>query len=152
MNCEEDLIRPYVEYPKADLQDEILLRKLQNRASNGEVLDVDIAIINTVVKNKSYDKPYHVAMGIILERSSLEVIAWDVLGPEDTEESNVKQLHSRFIGYILSQGKPEEIKVRDKKMARIFEEFCNKLNIKIDVVGSLPSTDEFLTCISQFKF
>lgn len=122
------------------IEDDLLIEKMKKQKYLKNAVEFDTAFINSVVEDKKYERPIMPKLLVIADSKTGIMLHYNVMLPEDDE---IQQIVDFFIDFILNQGKPRTIYVRDEYMQDLLSDLCKKINIKILISEELPSIDMF---------
>ncbi|MEG2018116.1 MAG: hypothetical protein RR128_06605 [Clostridium sp.] len=139
-----------INYDIPVLGDELLVKRLKNLKNSNTSLELDIAFLNSTVKDKNFDKPFLTRLAMIVDRKRGTVLAHYMMTPQN--EVIVKEnLLGTIIDYSLQVGKPKEIWVRDKMMAAMISGLCEQIGINMKVSGYLKGIDTVVESFDRFR-
>ncbi|NMA50125.1 MAG: hypothetical protein GX947_10260 [Tissierellia bacterium] len=128
-------------YLKPEWTDEIYIANLNRAKRLKETWEMDIAYLNSIVKDKEYDRPIEVRVCVLFDKASKMLINQEMLNPLGDQ---VQSVFDVLLEAILNLGKPTKIIVRDKYMFYILKDLCERINIKLEIKEKLPSVDSFV--------
>ncbi len=128
-------------YLKPELTDEILIANLKRAKRLKETWEMDIAYLNSIIKDKEYDRPIEVRVCVLFDKASKMLINQKMLDPL---EDQIQSVFDVLLEAILNLGKPAKIIVRDKHMFYTLKDLCERTNVKLDIKEKLPSVDIFV--------
>lgn len=148
INEEEDMSILDGGYIVPILQDQLLIKRLKNEKKNNSILELDIVYLNTVIKEKGYDKPIIPRLSLLVDKESGMILSQNMIAP-DEDEINI--IFDAVINYIIQKGRPKKIIVRDIKIRSILSDLCNKIDVDVLESERLAGIDDFLQNIG-FSF
>ena len=148
LNYEMPLLIPHIHYAVPVLEDQLLMKRLKNKAKNNSVLELDIAYLNSVINDKSYDKPIIPRLCILADKRSGMLLSQNMVAPEDDE---IDAMFGAVINYILQAGRPERIVVREKYSSSIIADLCKQTGIDVMESGKLPAIDDFIEAFYEYR-
>lgn len=130
---------PEEEHTHLVLEDELLVRRLKKRSMTDQILEMDLVCLGVRIDNKEFKRPIMPILFLMLEKKSGMVIDQDMLCPNDDKR---QILIKSLVNFILDQGRPRKIFVRDEDCGRVLWDLCQKLSIEITVSGKLELVDD----------
>lgn len=122
------------------LCDEKLLNDLKKSKHTKNGLIIDLAYLNTVINDKGLKKPANALMFIVVDKKSQMIIHGNILSPKHDEISEVINF---LITYILHDGIPETVYIRNPMVFAAVVDICERCNIELRLT-SLPMVDSIL--------
>jgi len=140
---------PPKQYMVPILQNDILVARMNKQKRNKNEIELDIAYLNSCIRDKDFERPIIPRLLILADRGSGMLLDQKLLTPEDDETQDV---FNYFINYIGQMGKPKAIYVRDEYFASLLSDFCEKTNIPIKIQGRLWAIDTFVRAFAEQGF
>lgn len=149
ISSEEDLLIPDMKYPVPVLEDELLVQRLKNQKQSKSILELDIAYLNSTIKDKAYDKPFIARLCVLMDAKRELILSQNMLSPDDSDVDIIFEL---IINYIIQNGKPKSIVVRDEYLTSILYDLCIQLEIELIQSEQLACIDEFIEGFYKYRF
>ncbi len=122
------------------INDELLLAKLNKLKDINNEIELDTLFLNVVINDKEFEKPFLGKLLIIAECKSGMLIDQSMLSPKDDVTENVLGI---FINFLMQNGKPKTVYIRDEYMKDCLVDLCEKIGILLKVKGKLKAIDTF---------
>jgi hypothetical protein len=142
------LLLPQRKYLIPILKDELLLSRMAKQTTTSAEIEVDIAYLNTIIRDKEYDRPIAGRICILADSKSGMIIDQHILSPEDNE---VQYIFDMVIPYILNMGKPKKIFVRDEYLFHLLVDLCERTKIGLHIKSRLNAIDYFIEEFVNFR-
>jgi hypothetical protein len=94
-----------------------------------------------VLERNEEGVPLLMRLGVIVNNKSGVILDQRFLGAGEDGE---RQMLDMFINFVVDQGRPETVMVRDKFAAATLKDFCGKIGVKLVHSKGLPKVDEFV--------
>ncbi len=132
---------PYI-YDKIKINNELLIKKMMNKKKTANEIECELFCpIMPIQENKS-DRPYLPQMFVMADIKTEMMINYEMVQPEDNKVQLVLDI---LIDYILKNGRPKTIYVRDDKMTGIIADLCKRIDVKLIEQLNLPIIDDFIS-------
>lgn len=128
-------------YIKPQLTDEIFIANLKRAKQLKETWEIDIAYLNSIIKDKEYDRPIELRVCVLFDKARKMIINEEMLDPL---KDQVQSVFNVLLEPMQALGRPSKIMVRDKYMFYILEDLCERINVKLEIKEKLPSIDKFV--------
>ncbi|HHU32639.1 MAG: DUF7309 domain-containing protein [Zhaonellaceae bacterium] len=122
------------------LTDELLLAKFKKQKSIKNEIELDTLYLNSIIDDKEFEKPILGRLLLIADCKSRRILDQHLLSPKDDVIQNIFGI---FINYLLHEGKPKTVYVRDHYIEDYLQDLCEKLGISLKVKGKLKTIDFF---------
>ena len=132
-------------FSPVEIEDENILQQISLAPRNHRGLIVDLVYLNTSSRDKNYSRPINPLLFIVLDEESQMVIGGHVLDPEDDEIGFVL---SFLADYILQEGKPDRIFVRNPAVWSAMIDICEENDIEL-IVTPLQMIDFMIEDMSD---
>lgn len=149
INYEMPVFIPEVQYNIPVLQDEILIKRLKKQPQDSAILELDIAYLNSAIKERGYDKPLIPRLCVLADVRSGMLLEQIMMTPDDDE---VEVIFGIIINYIMQRGKPKQIIVRDEYISSILTDLCKQVGVEMVISGEMPGIDEFVESFFQYRY
>jgi hypothetical protein len=150
---QEDLVR--VESPPApefepDLN-EFLLERVAGFATVRATLEVGLRAGPGAVQERQGQRPFFPWVMLVVDPNGGRVVGHDVLSPVPTMDA----VYCGAAGVLLDilseqQARPQEIRVRNERVAVLFRGLCRRLGIRLTVRPHLPQLEQALESMVRF--
>ncbi len=124
-------------YPDVIIEDETLMSRLKKMKMNNYSIEVDVVYIKAVVKDEEYYRPVLPRLCIIADLNGI-ILDQNMLGPENDE---IQEVLDMTIDFILNNGKPKCIYVRDEYYQSMLKDLCKQTKIRLEVQSRLNAID-----------
>lgn len=148
LNYEVPLVIPQMEYPIITINDEVFVQRIIKQKNSNDTLELDIAILNTVIRDRKFEKPVIHRMCILADVNKGIILDQAMITPNDDEIDNIFGI---LINYINQIGKPKKIIVRDKATWSLLSDIGKKFDINIEIKGRLKTIDDFVQMFEQYQ-
>lgn len=139
---EIQLVIPTVSYTPVKINNDILIQKIKNAGSMGNIsLQADTCYMTSPVQEKRGERPYFPRLFILVDQKSGWVMDFEMY-QSINDDANVAL--NKLMNIFLEKGIPKEIQVRGDAMAAILDDFCKKIGVKLRVVKHLSVLDEVM--------
>lgn len=132
-------------FSPVEIEDENILQQISLAPRNHRGLIVDLVYLNISSRDKNYSRPINPLLFIVLDEESQMVIGGHVLDPEDDEIGFVL---SFLADYILQEGKPDRIFVRNPAVWSAMIDICEENDIEL-IVTPLQMIDFMIEDMSD---
>ncbi|HEY5587328.1 MAG TPA: hypothetical protein VIK86_00070 [Candidatus Paceibacterota bacterium] len=122
------------------INDELLLVKLNKLKTTRNEIEVDTLYLNVVINDKEFERPILGKPLIIADCKSGMLIDQNMLSPKDEVVQNIFGI---FINFLMQNGKPKTVYVRDEYIKDYLENLCEKIGVSLKVKGKLKAIDAF---------
>lgn len=126
----EPLCLPEVidKFSPVEIEDKDVLQQILLAPNNNHGLIIDLTYLNISISDKNYPQPVNPLMFIVLDEESQTIIGTHMLNPEDDEISLVL---SFLVDYILQNGKPNRLFIRNPIIWAAIVDICEKNDIEL---------------------
>nr|PZN07278.1 MAG: hypothetical protein DIU64_12635 [Caldicoprobacter oshimai] len=139
---EIELGYPIAIYRKIEINDDVLIRKLNNvKRNKNMVIEVDTLYMPAPVRESKDARPYYPRIYVAIEAKTSFVMGYDIY---KSKEEDVDISLNNLVNMFLDNGLPGEIHVRGDRMASIVQDLCKKTGIRLKITGVLPAVDSFI--------
>lgn len=138
LNTARELVPFPVELNYYTFTNEIYLKKLKQKRQTQADLSLDMLYIPNPVQEKKTDVPYFPRLVILANNKVGTILAQRMLGVEDDLTDALLDL---LDDYILKQGRPAVLRVRDERTGCSVEDICKKIGVKLIQNEGLPVVD-----------
>lgn len=114
-------------YPIELVDKNIFIELNQNKKSYNSIY-IDFIYLNTMISDELYDKPVNALLFVVMDKKSRQVIHMEVLKPDDDE---IEFVISFFIQYILQNGRPRYLYVRNPSVYCAVADICDQCEIEL---------------------
>lgn len=121
------------------ISDELLLVKLNKLKATRNEIELDTLYLNVLINDKEFERPFLGNLLIIADCKSGMLIDQNMLSPKDEVVQNI----GIFINYLMQNGKPKTVYVRDEYIKDYLENLCEKIGVLLKVKGKLKAIDAF---------
>lgn len=146
INSSEEKYVPSISYEIPALEDEVLIQRLKNQERNDEIIEIDLPIIPTTIRDSSWDKPIMPRMCMLASENDGIILAQQMIEPGN-DNISVQIIIGTFINYIMQCGRPIKVKVRDSYIKSYIYDLCSKINVEIEETQNLVVIND---CIETF--
>jgi len=122
------------------INDELLLVKLNKLKICKDEIELDTLYLNFEINDKEFERPILGKLLIIADCKSGMVIDQNMLSPKDEVVQNILGI---FINFMMQNGKPKTVYVRDEYIKDYLENLCEKIGVLLKVKGKLKAIDAF---------
>lgn len=123
-------------YPNVLLKENKQIKAWKARPAADYSIEMDWSYINRPVFGE--ERGEFPLLLLAADASSGVVVGCELLSPRDSKTDTVFGM----LGDLMnSPGKPREVRVSDKELAAVLEDFCRKLNIRLVQKKSLPKVN-----------
>lgn len=135
-------VRPEMidKFEPVELCDEDIFNELEKSKLTKKGLIIDLAYLNTYIEDKKFKKPINALMFIVVDEKSQMIIHGNLLSPEDDE---IGEVINFFVNYILHDGLPEAVYIRNPMVYAAIVDICERYGIEL-VMTNLPMIDSIL--------
>jgi len=140
---------PPKEYRIPIVEDEVLIGRLKQQKKTKSELELDTLFLNTAINDSKSGRPIIPVMFMLADRQSGLPLDQELLTPGDDD---ITRILSSVINYIANLGRPKKIVVRDEEMAHLLSDLCRRVDIQIEIQGSLKVIDAFAEEFENFSF
>jgi hypothetical protein len=137
---------PHRKYPLPVITDELLLARLKKQKSTWCIIELDTLYLNASIKDENYEKPILPVLLALADFRTGTVLNQEMLMPDDDD---VEAIINMIISYILKNGKPQKIFVRDEYVSSILFDLCSKIKISLEEQSHLDALDEFTKAFNE---
>ncbi|MGL5084369.1 MAG: DUF7309 domain-containing protein [Clostridium sp.] len=141
INFETPLYIPQRDYPIININDEVFVQRIIKEKKTSEVVELDIAILNSTIRDKEFEKPIIHRRCILADVKKGIILDHTMITPNDDEIDNIFGI---LINYIKQRGKPKKVVVRDKATWSLLSDIGKKFDINIEIKGRLKVIDDFV--------
>lgn len=135
---EKEFNVPARQIPSTLIKDELLITRLKRLKQKLFKIELDTFYLNFSIEDKGFDKPFIANLLLIADRGAGVALDQKMLTPKDDIADEVLTM---LVNLMMEMGKPAAIYVRDVYMAGLIFDLCRKLNIAINIEGSLDTID-----------
>ncbi|ENY97068.1 hypothetical protein HMPREF1093_02081 [Hungatella hathewayi 12489931] len=128
------------EYPGIELEDQELRQKLKEQRQTNQELAIELAYLQTEVRDQEYDRPLCPRVLIVMDWKRDMILNMDLMRPEDYE---IDVILNFFIPYVLSNGRMKKIRARNPWVFAALIDICEYCGIEL-VKTSLGKVDNML--------
>jgi len=128
-------------------QDELLRKRLQMKARNGVLLEIDLVYLPTPIQEKKEETPYFPRLLLLFDHNQKRLLGQKLLDKKNKSEEAVS---NALIDYVDQYGKPNKILVRDKYFLNYVDSLCSQLEIPAEFDKGVPCVDEFAEEMAGF--
>lgn len=132
-------------FTPVEIEDEKILQQITLAPSNHHGLIVDLVYLNMSSYDNNHSRPINPLLFIVLDEESQMVIGGHMLDPEDDEIGFVL---SFLADYILQEGKPDRIFVRNPAVWSAMIDICEESNIEL-IITPLQMIDFMIEDMSN---
>ncbi|WP_434690853.1 DUF7309 domain-containing protein [Hungatella sp. SB206] len=120
------------EYPEIELEDQELRQKLKEQRQTNQELAIELAYLQTEVRDQEYDRPLCPRVLIVMDWKRDMILNMDLLRPEDYE---IDVILNFFIPYVLSNGRMKKIRARNPWVFAALIDICEYCGIELKKTG-----------------
>ncbi|MEG0548653.1 MAG: hypothetical protein RR518_07600 [Coprobacillus sp.] len=120
----------YDKYTAIELSDESIYTQLKKQKKTSDELYIDLHYMNSSIEDKQYKKPANALMFLVVDARSQMIVHCELLKPVDDEISVVLNY---IIPYILEDGIPSKIYVRNPTVFVAIDNIANECGICLDM-------------------
>lgn len=128
------------QFPSLTLTEKRLLKELKEAPKNDCILEAECDYAGSAITDKKYDGPVNPMLCLLAERNSGMILNAEMVGPD---EDAMVVLAETVVGFILTHGAPEEIRVSNVIIEAILEQVCQVAGIQLRRVKKLSVVSEF---------
>lgn len=143
------LNKPLKKFRIPIVEDEVLIGRLKQQKKTRSELELDTLFLNAVINESKSGRPIIPVMFMLADRHSGLPLDQELLSPGDNDISTIL---GSLINYIQNSGRPKKIVVRDEETAHLLSDLCGRVEIPIEVRGSLRAIDTFAEEFEKFSF
>lgn len=130
-------VKPLV-VPVPMLRDELLAARIRQRPVYQETLELDLLMRKESILEESLGRPLMPMLLAMADTKSGTILAHRPLTYQDNEMDQIFDIVVRF---VMEQGRPKVIQVRDQRVKAILADLCAKAGIMLEIRPSLPVLD-----------
>lgn len=134
------------EFPIAELEDEILKKKLQKRPRVEGELQLDFIYLNGHLEEEGYDRPVNPLAFMAVEGTSGMVITVELLGPDEEE---IEIVLNFLVQFIEQFGRVKTVIARNPWIFAALEDLCEYCGIEL-VSGDMPELEEAVESMREY--
>ncbi len=138
---------PYV-YDEIEIKDELLIKKMKSKKKTATEIECELFFPFFPIQESKVQRPYFPEMFVVADVNTEMIIYHEAVQPEDNKIQIVLDI---LIEYIMKNGRPKTIFVRDEKMAGIIADLCEKIDIKLVKLLNLPLIDDFILSMEDMN-
>lgn len=115
------------------MSDDIMAAKLKKaikKKKSSARLEIDMFYLRSGVADEEFEKPFIPKVAVIAEHASGMVLDQRLLNPSDDDVSCLTQM---LAAWILDNGAPREVMVRNRVIKALVEDLCEKCQIKLSI-------------------
>ncbi len=125
------------------LEDELLIKKLENTEMNRGTYEVDLTYTNVSITDGEYRKELWPKFFIMANTTTGIIFDSDYLQPDELVKTDA-YVCNRFANNLLKHGIPNEIIIRNSHLLSILGDLCIKLGIHIELTKRLPISESLV--------
>ncbi len=129
------------------LTDEELLSELKTVKKCRVVLEMDLTVMGTTIKDKEYKKPANPVFCMIADAKSGMMLKCEIQEPQ---KDPIAALAEELVGFIFRFGAPKEVRVSNIIVEAGLEQICQTCGIQLRRVKRLEAIDEFIRDMGRF--
>lgn len=128
------------EFSFLEVKDQLLKKRLKNKAKVNAEIILDLVYLNTMIKDKKYDRPANPLVFLAIDAHNGSIISMNLLEPQDKEEEVVL---SFVVNFIQEYGRMSVIIARNPVVFGALEDICSYCQIQM-AEDELEFMDELL--------
>lgn len=117
------------------------LNELKSLKKRNATVEVDIQMMESAVRDKSFDRPYFPFMLMIAEKQSHMILGIDLLSPLPSLEEMWGTVPEKVTGTLANYLLPKEIQTKDPLIALLLSPLEKEAGIKANLVKRLPTIE-----------
>lgn len=125
-------------YNNVILNDKETMNKLLNSQRIPAILEVDIVFLESIIEDTAFDRPIIPRLCIIANHDDGCIIDQWIVKPSDDV---IQDIISIVINFVLRNGRPKSIIVRDDFSKSVLRNICKKMDVKLIINESLMAID-----------
>ena len=125
------------------VKDELLIKRIDNKNSNNEIIEIDNINLDTYFWNKEYNRKIQPKLCLLLSKESKKILEYRIIGEGENE---IEEIYKLTIKYMQMKGKPKIIIVRNKYIYNKLINLCRELGVFIEISIRLEDIDDFIRC------
>jgi len=134
-----DLPKRIARYESWSLSDELMLARLKQKEQISMTVEMDTFYMPAPIQEKKDDVPVLPRLSVVMDRKSGMLLEHDIqAGP-----SSPAAILNCLVNFIMKNGRPTEICVRNKRIAHIIQNTCDRTGIYLSEGKGMPLVDEF---------
>lgn len=130
-----------------EIQDEVLVARLKKQPRNTAKLELDAFYLPMPVQEKKTDAPRLPWMVVLADRPQRRPVDQHLLAPGETMENILADM---LVQFILDEGRPAAVYVRDEQMGFLLEDTCKRIGIRLEVGKGMPAIDTLFEALTDF--
>lgn len=131
------------------VEDEVLIGRLKQQKKAKSELEIDTLFLNAAINDPESGRPVIPVIFMLADCQSGLPIDQELLTPGNDDTTRIL---SSVINYIANSGRPKKIVVRDEEIAHLLSDLCRRVDIPIEIRGSLRAIDAFAKEFEKFSF
>ena len=136
------------EYYLLVINDEVLKQRMKKQPQVDISLEMDMVYLNTAINDEKSHRNINAKIALIMEHNNGMVLGQQLMNPHDDEENILLNM---FIGFIMQNGRPKEVVVRNPFIGSILYDICQECDIILINADLLNATNEFVYGMARFK-
>ncbi len=141
-----DLPKPVDKYERWSLSDELMLARLKQKERVSMTVEMDTFYMPTPIQEKKDDIPMLPRLSVVMDRKSGMLLEHDI----QTGPSSPAAILNCLVNFIMKHGRPAKICVRNKRIANIVQNTCDRIGIRLSEGEGMPLSDEFFANMEYF--
>lgn len=125
------------------VKDELLIKRIDNKNSNNEIIEIDNINLDTYFWNKEYNRKIQPKLCLLLSKESKKILEYRIIGEGENEIEEIYKLTTK---YMQKKGKPKKIIVRNQFIYNKLINLCRNLGVFIEISMRLEEIDDFIRC------
>lgn len=115
------------------------------------VLEIDLSMQPTPLREKKGDRPYFPYMLMTAEAGSGAILGMELLQPIPSLETMWSRVPATIVKQLLASGSvPKEVRVRSPLLHGLLSLLADEIELKLVLVNDLPAIDEALDSFQKF--
>jgi hypothetical protein len=140
------LTMPEVSYFHPILKDDLLAAKLNKQPRIGTELEIDIAYLDGIIRDKDYERPAFPRIALTADARSGMILSQYMPRPDDEDAFYFLQM---LMDFVSGHGKPKTVCVRDEFSAHLVADLCGKLKIDLEISPQLDAIDDLVEMFAE---
>lgn len=138
---------PAQSLPRLVLKDDLLMLKLKKRPKTRAVLEMDILYCIISLVHEAFDRPLLPRIAAMADSGSGLMLEHTLLDPDDSPDITLANL---LIDFILNNGRPEAVYMRDVFCAAALKDLCDRLGVPLLITPMLETIDFYSASLSEY--
>ncbi len=147
LNTVRQLPLPPKNVTKIQFKDELLLTRLKSKKVNRHNLELDILFLPSPVQESPQETPYFPRLLLLLNRDDGQLFCQALV---ERGMASAGAAINALIDYIIENGRPKKLFVRDCYFMEHVESFCSLIQVPLVCAEGMPVTDDIAEQLLDF--